>query len=720
MSSADIATPLLAGERLGHYLIREVVGTGAMGVVYRAHDDHLNRSVALKVLSADALADPDARRRFREEALLASRLTHPNIAAVHDFDSCGDIDFLVSELVSGITLSDRLHEGALPEKEALELAVQLADALMAAHGHGVVHRDLKPANLRVTEDGRLKVLDFGLAMLVPNLSSLSTADLGSNAFAVAGTVPYMSPEQLRGQIPDARTDIYSAGVVFYEFVSGQHPFAEESLANVIDAILHRKPVPPNLINRHLSAAFSDVILRCLEKNPEHRFQTTADLLAALRRVVSGVAEQNSIAVLYFDHLGGRNEADDYFRDGMTEDISTELSRIKDLRVLSRSAVAGFRDKPVTPYRVGQQLGVTYVVEGSVRRDGEHLRVTAKLVDTRTGHALWAERFDRAKRDLFNIQDEIARSVASALRLVLTEQEKRTIAKIPTSDVEAYDLYLRGRHFFHQFRRRGLDFARDMFKHAIERDATFARAYAGLAYCSAFLYMYWESKEEHLDAAEVASRRALELDADLAEAHAASGLVNSLRKNYAVAEAEFAAAIRLDPRLFEPYYFCGRSHYAQGKLELAVQWFDEASRVAPDDYQAPMLEASALHGLGRSADAKAAYRRGLAAAERHLGIHPGDARALYFGANALTQLEERQRALDWAERALEMEPGEPQVLYNVACVYALMGESDRALDCLEQSVTKSWGQREWMRHDPDLAPLREHPRFRAIVERAPGA
>ncbi len=421
----------------------------------------------------------------------------------------------------------------------------------------------------------------------------------------------------------------------------------------------------------------------------------------------------SLAVLYFDNLGGQKD-DEYFRDGITEDITTELSRIRELRVLSRSAVLAYRDKPVAPPLVGEQLGVRYVVEGSLRRDGERLRAVAKLVEASTCETVWVERYDRHLQDVFAIQEEIARNIAAALRIVLSEREQRMLQKVPTADVRAYDFYLRGRHFFHQFRRRGLGLAQEMCSKAIEIDQNYARAYAGMAYSAAFLYMYWDSTEVNLEKADRASRKALELDPDLAEAHAAEGLVLSLQKRYGEAQREFDIAIRLHPNLFEPYYFSARNLYVQGKLEEAVCWFERASRVLPEDYQAPMLMASALHGLGRKPEAEAGYRAGLAAIEKHLEIYPDDARALYFGANALTQVGERAKAIAWAQRALDLEPDEHQVLYNVACVYALLGEAERAIDCLEKSVTHGWGQKEWMAHDPDLASVHNHPRFLALM------
>jgi len=720
MATSALEQSSLVGRKLGHYRVLQKIGAGGMGEVYRARDEHLDRDVAIKVLPAGTLREEESRGRFHGEAMALSKLAHPNIANIYDFDTQDGIDFLVTEYVPGLNLSDKLAEGPLPEKDVVELGMQLAEGLAAAHSQGVVHRDLKPGNLRVTPDDRLKILDFGLAVRLIPASDVTKSTASPGSLGFAGTLRYMAPEQLLGDPLDARSDLYSAGTVLYEMACGRLPFEEQLSPPLIDAILHRQPPAPRSLRPTLSTRVEEIILRCLEKNPEYRYQSARDLLADLKRTsVGGGKAERSLAVLYFENLSGQKE-DEYFRDGITEDITTEISKILEFRVFSRSAVLAYRDKPVTPSHVGQQLNATHIVEGSIRREADRLRITAKLVDTKTGHTLWAERYDRQLQHVFAIQDEIANSIAAALRVVLTEKEKDAIEKVPTADVRAYDFYLRGRHFFHQFRRKGLDLAREMFAHAIAIDPRYARAYAGIADCCAFLYVYWESSQANLEQADEASRKALELDPELAEAHASKGLSASLKKHYDEAQREFGIAIRLNPRLFEPYYFSGRNFYVQGKLEEAIRWFEQASRVLPEDYQALMLMASALHGLGRNEDAQAAYRLGLDAAEKHLEVHPEDARAVYFGANALTQLNDKERALKWAEHAVQMEPDELQVLYNVACVYALLGDPEKALDCLEKSTTAGWGQREWMEHDPDLASLRDHPRFKALVNPAPDA
>lgn len=704
---------------LERYSIIEKVGSGGVGDVYLAQDGHLNRQVAVKMLREGALPEA-ARASVQNEALALSKLNHPNIAVVYDFATENGKDILIEEYVPGETLSDRLLRGPLGEAEALELALQLAEALVAAHREEIIHRDLKTANLRITPEGRLKVLDFGLSRSLPRLNVDATTQAESPFRSLTGTLPYMSPEQLRGEPVDERSDIYSAGVVIYEMVAGRRPFDHPLPTVLIDSVLHNRPASPSERIAGLSSYLEHVILKCLEKSPEHRYQSAVEMVADLRRAIAHEKKpQASLAVLYFENLGSRDDYD-YFRDGITEDIITELSRISDLRVFSRSAMLPYKEHPSPASVIGQQLGASHILEGSVRRDGSRLRISAQLVETRTGHMLWGERFDRLLQDVFAIQDEISHSIARALRVMLTETEKRAIEKVPTSEVEAYDLYLRGRQFFHEFRRKGYDLAREAFTRAINIDPLYARAYAGIADCSSFLYMYWDSTAENLRQADEASLKALQLDPDLPEAHASRGLAAYLQKNYDGAQREFEKAVRINPRLFEPYYFSARTYYAQGKLELAVKWFDKASEVQPEDYQSPMLLASALNGLGRSAEALAAYHRGCEACEKHLDFHPCDARALYFGANALAQLGNKSRCLEWLARAMEAEPEEPQVLYNVACVYALLGERGPAIDCLEKSVTHGWEQREWMAHDPDLASLHGEPRFEALITRKEGA
>jgi adenylate cyclase len=360
------------------------------------------------------------------------------------------------------------------------------------------------------------------------------------------------------------------------------------------------------------------------------------------------------------------------------------------------------------------LNAACVLGGSLRRAGNRLRITAQLIQTQTGHSIWAERYDRELKDVFEVQDEIARSISQALRIKLSPQEEKAIAHKQTENAQAYDYYLRGRQFFYQFRRKGFDFARQMFARAIVIDAQYARAYAGVADCCSFLYMYWDSSEDNLNEAEAASRRALELDPELAEAHAASGLAFALRKDFAKAQKEFEKAIQLDPKLYEAYYFYARTAFQSGDLTHAAALYEQAAKLNPDDYQAVSLLVSVYHGLGREADAAATERRALILTEKHIAIHPDDARALYLGATILVRTGDHKKAIEWARRALDLDPEETSILYNVACVYSLLGRIEDAIGCLEKVMKHGTFYMNWAAKDSDLDALRSDPRFQALL------
>ena len=438
------------------------------------------------------------------------------------------------------------------------------------------------------------------------------------------------------------------------------------------------------------------------------------LIAAVKRREQESKTQLSIAILPFSNMSADKDQE-YFCDGMTEEVINNLVRLKELRVVSRTSVFAFKGKSEDVRSIGRRLGVTTVLEGSVRKAENHLRIAAQLINVSDGCHVWSGQFDRELKDAFAIQDEIARNIASALSITLSEKDRDAFAKAPTRDLQAYEYYLRGKQYYYQYRRKGIEYARRMFSQALELDPGFARAHAGLADCCAFLYLYAGSDPSYRAQADSASLKALEIDPESAEAHASRGVALSLSGGYVQAEACFENATRLDPWLFEAYYFHARMMFAQGNLEKAARLYEKASEVHPRDYQSPLLVAQSYADLGMPAEAESCPRRGIQLVEARLSLHPDDARALYMGANGLVALGERERGLEWARQALAIDPDEPMVLYNVACIQALAGCVEEAMESLEQAVRKGLTERGWIEHDSNLLPVRSHPRYPSLIK-----
>jgi len=534
-----------------------------------------------------------------------------------------------------------------------------------------------------------------------------------------GTLHYMSPEQLRRQPIDARSDLFSIGVVLHEMLVGRLPFVARTPADLISSILRDEPQSVGSCCPETPESLGRLIQACLEKDVERRIQTACDLLERLddvRREATAVKTVHSIAVLPFaDMSAGKDQ--EHFCQGIAEEIINALTKIEGLRVASRTSAFRLVDSDLDSREIGRRLGVTTLLEGSVRMTGEKLRVTAQLVDSSDDRQLWSERYDREMRDIFDIQDDIARRIAEALEVALTPTEQKALHKPKAREVKAYEYYLRGRRYFYLLTRKNLGFAREMFERAIEIDPDYAMAYCGLADCFSFLHTWYEQRAEYLEGAERASERGVALSPDLAEAHASRGLAASLgNRSDDRAERHFETALRLNPRLFEAYYFFARDCFANGRLEKAARLFERAAEVRPEDYQAALLLPQVYKALGRQDEAERATRRALEISERHLQLHPDDVRALCLSPTRWIEAGDTERGLGLMRRALELEPTEPAVLTNAACVFAVAGLTDDALDMLEKAVEYGFGHRKWIDQDPDLDAIRDHPRFKALMER----
>ena len=717
----------MIGKTLSHYKILGELGEGGMGTVYVAEDQNLGRKVAIKLLREEMASNPDRLERFRREAQAVAALNHPNIVTIHSIDESPEGHYITMELVEGTGLDQMITGDGMSSEKVLEISEPLIRALIAAHQQGITHRDLKPANIMVTSEGTVKILDFGLAKLQAAPDSDMHDDLPTQALTqigtVVGTIPYMSPEQVQGKPVDHRTDLFSLGVILYEMATGHRPFGGETSADVASAILRDAPETITDTRPDMPDQFGRIIARCLEKEPAMRYQAAGDIQTALSNLGESVdggagSGKPSVAVLPFLDMSPEKDQD-YFCEGLAEELINALVAVEDLEVASRTSAFRFKGSQQDIREIGRRLGVSTVLEGSVRKAGSQVRIAIQLVKVEDGYHLWSNRYDRELKDVFAIQDEIAQKIVEALQITLSptakEKTKKAEKEAP-EDVQAYDYYLKGRKFFYEFRAKGFELARQMFARAIVIDANYARAYAGVADCCSSLFSYYDASEENLHEADTSSRKAVELDSESAEARASRGLALSLKEEYERADKEFLKAIELNPKQYEAHYFYARCLFAQGRHDEAVKEFEKACEVNPEDYQAPFFLAQTYLSVGRRAYAAANLRKAVEAAKKHLAFNADDARALYLGGAGLVELGELDTALEWVQRALEIDPDDALVLYNVACIYAQLGENDQALDCLEKSYQNAVSKDalNWMQEDPYFDPVRDDPRYLALV------
>jgi serine/threonine-protein kinase len=760
---------LAPGARLGAYEVVSLIGVGGMGEVYRACDVRLDRPVAIKILRPGIIAgDLERKRRFIHEAKAASALNHPNIVTIHDIGETDGTDFIVMEYVDGKTLGELIGRKGLPVEEAMRCAVQIADALGKAHGAGIVHRDIKPSNVMITHAGLAKVLDFGLAK--PFAADLSDV-VGSQAPTLAiettregvlvGTAAYMSPEQARCDRVGPASDVFSLGSLLYEMITGRRAFVRDTTVATVAAVLRDEPIPIHEITADVPLDLEKFVGRCLRKDPTRRFyhmmdvklrleEILADSQSAVARPVRPVAASGradapvSVAVLPFTDLSQQRDQE-YFCDGLAEELISALSNVEGLRVASHTSSFRFRGQAGDIREIAIRLGVTHVLEGSVRRAGDRLRVTAQLISAADGYHLWSHRYDRELKDIFAVQDGISQAVVSALQEKLGRTAGHLVTRA-TENPEAYDLYLKGRYHWNRWRADAMAPSAELFERAIAKDPNYAAAWAGLADAHALLCHWTMGPRDAWEKAKRAALKALELDPELPEGHSALGMILSFYEwDWQGAERALRRSIELDPASAVARTWYGTCLLAVGSLGEARAQFQQAVALDP-------LAINTNGGLATAYYYLREYERAIGQLEKTLDLDPAHAQMyLYLGRSYLGA-----RRLDEAAKVLERGTGLPAAdirmrgilgyayairgkhadahrllaeidgaskagyhplgLFSAAFVHIGLGQYDRALDGLERLCAERSTLLHWPKCDPLFDPLRSHPRFQDILRR----
>jgi serine/threonine protein kinase/tetratricopeptide (TPR) repeat protein len=738
----------MIGTTLSHYRILELLGTGGMGEVYRARDLHLDRDVAVKVLLRGSLGDPAARERFRREALVLSRLSHPGVATIFDFDTQGDVDFLVMEFVPGGTLDVRLRQGPLEPDEVIRVGSAVAEALEDAHRRGFLHRDLKPANIVLTSAGTPKILDFGLACLLASSNSMTGL---TQSGAIVGSLPYMAPEQLRGEPDDARSEVYALGATLYEMATGRRPFEKERPEALMFDVLHGAVRPIRALRPGIPADLDRLVESCLSKDPSLRPPTAGDVGRELSRIgerlrsgagpAPGRDAIRSLAVLPFENVS-RDPAQEYFADGMTEALISDLAQLKALRVISRTSAMKYKGVQRALPEIAQGLSVDAILEGSALLVGKRVRVSVRLVSARSDETVWAHRYDGDLEDVLDLQSRVAETVAKEIEVHLSPREATQLARRQGVNPEAHVEYLKGRHTAAAASPQAIELALRHFQRALEIDPAYAPAWAGVAGCHLVRAGRGMAPPAEADAlAREAATKALELDDSLAEAHAALGSIaaHDLDMPRAIRCAE--RAITLNPGLASAHTHLGRFYYCVERHGEAQAEMLKALSIDPLSMMIHTTVGDAYYYAREFERSLLYYRKAIELDPRFDGAHTDLARSL----EALGQFEEARREYEEGRRLsggvagpsfglahLELSRGNPdgarRILaeligardhrvvsaWGIAALHASLGNVDEAFHWLDTAARERSSALIFLRVHPRLDAIRRDARYDALV------
>jgi serine/threonine protein kinase/Tfp pilus assembly protein PilF len=707
----------LNNKTISHYQIIDKIGEGGMGIVYKAKDLKLDRVVAIKFLPPHLAKSEDNKKRFMQEAKAAAALSHPNIMNIYEIDEQDKSVFMVMEFVEGQTLKSyisKLKSGSgIPFMKAAEWIAIIANGLKAAHDKNIVHRDIKSENIMIAPGDKLKIMDFGLAKLKGSTGLTKTG-------TSLGTLSYMSPEQAQGLNADQRSDIWSLGVVFYEMLTGETLFKAEHEAALLYLIVNEEPPAPSLLDRKIPHQVDTIVKKMLAKDPDKRYQNLDELISSLSDIKNEIekttveTKKKAIAVLPFDNISSDKE-NEYFGDGLTEELIANLSRLKDMRVISRTTTMQYKGTKKDIKIIGRELGARYIMEGSVRKFQDDLRITAQLIDVDSDEQLWAETFKGKLADVFDIQEKVSKQIVDALMMKLTPLEKIVLEKRATVNPEAFDCNLRARDFLNRRTRNSINIAIQLFEKAIELDPRYAGAYAGLGETYATLYQNFESKDHWLDKAIDSSLKAITYDNTLSDAYSALALAYFYKKSNEEAFTAGQKAIELDPHNFNGYWILGRIYHSTDRDKDAILLFNKVVELSPDFFSAYMDLQIAYDRLGDKESSKKILNESLIVYPRYFIQHPDDARAHLYYANTLVRVGKYDEAKKEAAKAIELNPNDPLMQYNVACFYSLLNDRKTAINAIKNAFTAGYADYEWIKRDSDLDNIRQEPEFIELLK-----